>query len=76
MASGVPSRDLVGEDRRSLASAPSIHLTSALDLRGHVGLVPGLDLTLDVTLEAGDYTFARRLNGHDLAGMTGTLKVT
>ena len=40
------------------------------------GLVPGLDLTLDVTLEAGDYTFACKLNGHDLAGMTGTLKVT
>jgi len=38
--------------------------------------VPGLDLTLDVTLETGDYTFACKLDGHDLAGMTGTLKVT
>lgn len=40
------------------------------------GLVPGLDLTLDVTLEAGDYTFACKLNGHDQAGMTGTLTVS
>jgi uncharacterized cupredoxin-like copper-binding protein len=40
------------------------------------GLVPGLDRTLDVTLEAGDYTFACKLNSHDLAGMTGTLTVT
>jgi high-affinity iron transporter len=40
------------------------------------GLVPGLDLTLTVDLEAGDYTFACKLNGHDQAGMTGTLTVT
>ena len=40
------------------------------------GLVPGLDRTLSVTLEAGDYTFACKLNGHDAAGMTGTLTVT
>jgi high-affinity iron transporter len=40
------------------------------------GLVPGLDRTLTVTLEAGDYTFACKLNGHDQAGMTGTLTVS
>jgi high-affinity iron transporter len=40
------------------------------------GLVPGLDQTLTVTLEAGDYTFACKLNGHDQAGMTGTLTVS
>jgi high-affinity iron transporter len=40
------------------------------------GLVPGLTRTLPVTLEAGDYTFACKLAGHDLAGMTGTLTVT
>jgi high-affinity iron transporter len=40
------------------------------------GLVPGLDRTLTVDLAAGDYTFACKLNGHDLAGMTGTLTVT
>jgi high-affinity iron transporter len=40
------------------------------------GLVPGLDRTLTVTLEAGDYTFACLLNGHDAAGMTGTLTIT
>ncbi len=40
------------------------------------GLVPGLDRTLVVTLEAGDYTFACMLAGHDQLGMTGTLTVT
>lgn len=40
------------------------------------GLVPGLTRTLPVTLEAGAYTFACKLAGHDLAGMTGTLTVT
>jgi high-affinity iron transporter len=40
------------------------------------GLVPGLDRTLTVTLEAGDYTFACMLDGHDVAGMTGTLTIT
>ena len=40
------------------------------------GLVPGLDRTLTVDLAAGDYTFACKLSGHDLAGMTGTLTVT
>ena len=40
------------------------------------GLVPGLDRTLVVTLEPGDYTFACMLAGHDALGMTGTLSVT
>ncbi len=40
------------------------------------GLVPGLDRTLVVTLEPGDYTFACMLAGHDALGMTGTLTVT
>jgi high-affinity iron transporter len=40
------------------------------------GLVPGLDRQLDVTLAAGDYTFACKLAGHDALGMTGTLTVT
>ena len=40
------------------------------------GLVPGLDRTLVVDLEAGDYTFACKLAGHDALGMTGTLTVT
>lgn len=40
------------------------------------GLVPGLTRTLPVTLEAGDYTFACKLAGHDALGMTGTLTVT
>lgn len=40
------------------------------------GLVPGLDRTLTVTLDAGDYTFVCLLNGHDQAGMKGTLTVT
>jgi high-affinity iron transporter len=40
------------------------------------GLVPGLDRTLTVTLDPGEYTFACMLSGHDLAGMTGTLTVT
>jgi plastocyanin len=31
---------------------------------------------LTVTLEAGEYTFACRLNGHNQLGMTGTLTVT
>jgi iron uptake system component EfeO len=31
---------------------------------------------LSVTLEPGEYTFACRLNGHDVLGMTGTLTVT
>jgi high-affinity iron transporter len=40
------------------------------------GLVPGLDRTLVVDLPAGDYTFACKLAGHDVLGMTGTLTVT
>lgn len=40
------------------------------------GLVPGLDRTLVVTLEPGDYTFACLLAGHNSLGMTGTLTVT
>jgi iron uptake system component EfeO len=39
------------------------------------GLVPGLTKDLTVTLEAGAYTFACKLNGHDQLGMTGTLTV-
>ena len=31
---------------------------------------------LTVTLSAGSYTFACRLNGHDILGMKGTLTVT
>lgn len=40
------------------------------------GLVPGLTKDLTLTLERGDYTFACKLNGHDLLGMSGTLSVT
>jgi uncharacterized cupredoxin-like copper-binding protein len=40
------------------------------------GLVPGLTKTLGVTLAAGEYTFVCKLNGHDLAGMKGTLTVS
>jgi high-affinity iron transporter len=40
------------------------------------GLVPGLDRTLTVALEAGEYTYVCKLAGHDVAGMTGTLTVT
>jgi iron uptake system component EfeO len=39
------------------------------------GLVPGLTKELTVTLAAGDYTFMCKINGHDLAGMKGTLTV-
>lgn len=39
------------------------------------GLVPGLDRTLVVTLEPGEYTFVCKLAGHDSLGMTGTLTV-
>lgn len=39
------------------------------------GLVPGLTKPLTVTLEAGSYTFACLLNGHDQLGMKGTLTV-
>jgi len=39
------------------------------------GIVPGLTRTLPVTLEAGDYTFACKLAGHDQLGMKGTLTV-
>ena len=39
------------------------------------GLVPGLTKELKVTLEAGSYTYVCKLNGHDLAGMKGTLTV-
>lgn len=37
---------------------------------------PGTTMGLGVTLEPGEYTFACRLNGHDILGMTGTLTVT
>lgn len=40
------------------------------------GLVPGLTKDLMVSLEAGDYTFMCKLNGHDQLGMKGTLTVT
>ena len=39
------------------------------------GLVPGLTKDLTVTLEAGEYSYVCKLNGHDLAGMKGTLTV-
>ena len=40
------------------------------------GLVPGLTKELTLTLEAGDYTFFCKLNGHDTLGMSGTITVT
>ena len=40
------------------------------------GIVPGLTKELPVTLLPGEYTFVCKLNGHDLAGMKGTLTVT
>lgn len=40
------------------------------------GIVPGLTKDLAVTLAAGEYTFACRLNGHDQLGMKGALTVT
>jgi plastocyanin len=40
------------------------------------GIVPGLTKDATVNLEAGDYTFMCKLNGHDQLGMKGTLTVT
>lgn len=40
------------------------------------GLVPGLTKPLTVTLEAGEYTYMCKLNGHDILGMKGTITVT
>jgi iron uptake system component EfeO len=40
------------------------------------GIVPGLTKQVTMTLEAGDYTFLCKLNGHDQLGMKGTLTVT
>lgn len=40
------------------------------------GIVPGLTRDVTMTLEAGDYTFMCKLNGHDQLGMKGTLTVT
>ena len=40
------------------------------------GIVPGLTKDATMTLEAGDYTFVCKLNGHDQLGMKGTLTVT
>jgi iron uptake system component EfeO len=40
------------------------------------GIVPGLTRQATMTLEAGDYTFLCKLNGHDQLGMKGTLTVT
>ena len=37
---------------------------------------PGLTKDATVTLEAGEYTFMCKLNGHDQLGMKGTLTVT
>ena len=39
------------------------------------GLVPGLTKPLTVTLAAGTYQYKCLLNGHDQAGMVGTLTV-
>ena len=39
-------------------------------------IVPGLTKDATVTLQAGDYTFVCKLNGHDQLGMKGTLTVT
>ena len=39
------------------------------------GIVPGLTKDATMTLEAGDYTFVCKLNGHDQLGMKGTLTV-
>lgn len=40
------------------------------------GLVPGLTKTLTVNLEAGEYTYVCKVNGHDQLGMKGTLTVS
>ena len=40
------------------------------------GIVPGLTRDVSVNLEAGDYTFLCKLNGHDQLGMKGALTVT
>jgi plastocyanin len=40
------------------------------------GIVPGLTKDATFTLEAGEYTFVCKLNGHDQLGMKGTLTVT
>jgi plastocyanin len=40
------------------------------------GIVPGLTKNASMTLQAGDYTFVCKLNGHDQLGMKGTLTVT
>jgi iron uptake system component EfeO len=40
------------------------------------GIVPGLTKDATVVLEAGDYTFMCKVNGHDQLGMKGTLTVT
>lgn len=40
------------------------------------GIVPGLTKTATMTLDAGEYTFMCKLNGHDQLGMKGTLTVT
>jgi iron uptake system component EfeO len=39
------------------------------------GLVPGLTKSLTLDLQAGDYTFMCKINGHDQLGMKGTLTV-
>jgi len=39
-------------------------------------VTPGSTRTTTVTLAAGQYTFACKLNGHDQLGMKGTLTVT
>ena len=39
------------------------------------GLTPGVTKTVSITLAAGEYAFACRLNGHDQIGMKGTLTV-
>ena len=39
------------------------------------GLVPGLTKDLTLTLDAGEYVFVCKLNGHDQLGMKGTLTV-
>ena len=39
------------------------------------GLVPGLTKSLTLDLQAGDYTFMCKINGHDKLGMKGTVTV-
>jgi plastocyanin len=73
----VPAGEVTFRVRNAAGEEHEFEIFQGETLKGEIeGLVPGLTKDLTVPLEAGDYTYVCKLNGHDQLGMKGTLTVT